>query len=260
MRAPYEWAGGTAHDHESLAWFSHVYSAQMGPRHSSFRDGVTLLAWARAIGLLVLVCLLLTALIVTVGPEGQRVGMVMTLWLATSGLYLLVMMVVALLARRYQHHVHAHGLVLSGPWGRTEVIPWATIDPGRTIIATTVRAMTRMPVALHRQRAVLPPGVVINGWTGRPTGSHEAFEAFSSGYRYQPQASDSPFGWWQLGVTDPEAFLRAVEAAMVADGYPAEGLAPFALSRRVTARDLRRHPELQRERLLTDPVIGLPRT
>ena len=37
------------------------------------------------------------------------------------------------------------------------------------------------------------------------------------------------------------------------------GLTPFVLARRVTATDLRRAPELQRERMLTDPVLGLPR-
>ena len=61
------------------------------------------------------------------------------------------------------------------------------------------------------------------------------------------------------GFGDVGAFVRDLEAAMVADGYPAAGLTPFALSRSVDAGDLRRDPALQRERLLTDPVLGLPR-
>lgn len=257
-RAPYAWAGGTAQDHAVLAWFSAAGPAQMGPRRAAFRSGLTAAIWAKGVALGLGAGLVVALLVLLAAPDGGAGAAFLGL-VAVVLLVIAILVVLSVVARRYRHDVHAHGLVLSGPGGGVEVLPWATVDPGRVLVGASTRSMTRMPVALHRQRAVFAPAVVLNGWTNRPTGSHQAFEAFSSGYRSQPQASDSPFGWWQLGVTDPAAFLQAVEAAMVADGYPAAGLTPFALSRKVTARDLRRDPGLQRERLLTDPVIGLPR-
>lgn len=256
-RAFYQWSGGTEADHAALAWFAGARPEQMGPRLATFRGGLTGRAWLGALVLVSVVSIALSVLVALLAPD-PGVGTVVGTCVVTAGLSLLVLLAVWLLARRHRCDVHAHGLVASGAWGGAEAIPWATIDPGRVFVATTVRAMTRMPLALYRQQATLPPGVVVNGWTQRPVGTTWWFEAFSSAYRYQPQPSDSPFGWWQLGPTDPRAFLTAMEQAMVADGYPAAGLTPFALSRSVDAGDLRRDPALQRERLLTDPVLGLP--
>lgn len=184
------------------------------------------------------------------GPRlaGFHGGLTARAWTSSLALCAVVVVALGLLVALLSPEGPSVGLLLG-----------VACTAGGIFLAMTVRSMTRMPLALHRQQAVLPPGIVVNGWTDRPLGSMPALEAFSQGYRYQPAPSETPFGWWQLGATDPEAFLRAVEAAMVADGYPAAGLTPFVLARRVTASDLRRAPELQRERMLTDPVLGLPR-
>lgn len=229
----------------------------MGALVARFRGGVALGAWGAVVLVGLAAGVVLGALVLVLAPGDALVPA-----LAACGIAVLVAVLAAaaavLGARRYRYDVHAHGMVLRGLRGGYDVIPWASVDPGRVFIARSVRAMTRMPIALHRQRAVFPPGLVLCGWTTRPTGTHEAIEAFSSGYRYQPMAGETPFGWWQLGVADPAALLAAIEYAMVADGYPAAGLAPFALSGRCSAGDLRRNPAIQRERQLTDPVIGLP--
>lgn len=256
-RTFYQWAGGDPQDHESLAWFSGAAPQQMGACVTQFRGGFAGSVWAKGAclgivcGLGVFVFALLAA--PAHGLVVGSVGLLLVLLLTAA-----ILVAAALLARRYHHNVHQHGLVLTGPKGDVHAIPWATVDPGRIFIATSTRAMTRMPLALHRQRAFFAPGVVLNGWTDRPKGTHAAFEAFSSGYRHQPMPKDSPFGWWQLGVADPRELLAAIESAMVADGYPAAGLTSFALSRRFAAGDLRRNPALQEERALTDPPIGLP--
>ena len=235
----------------------------MGPRLARFRGGVTAIVWAKAALLTAVVSVAFLALLALLGPSGVSLTNVWVTLLSVGAVVALVMAFSALAAHMFRYDVHRHGLVLFAPplpgYGSDpEVVPWATIDPGRTFIGMSVRSGIRMPVALHRQRATFPPAVMINGWTNRPRGRNEALEAFSGGYRYQPMPSGSPFGWWQIGVTDPEAFLDAVEAAMVAEGYPAAGLVRFALGRKVRARDMRRDPSLQAERQLSDPVVGLP--
>lgn len=256
-RAFYRWSGGTPADHEALAWFSSATPGRMGPLVARFRGGIGVGAWVRIVGVGLGVGVVLGVLVLLLAPGAALVAAV-----AACAVTVVVAVLAAtgalLAARRYRYDVHAHGLVLRGLRGGYDVLPWASLDPGRVFIARSVRAMTRMPIALHRQRAAFPPGVVLNGWTNSPTGTHEAVEAFAGGYRYQPTAGETPFGWWQLGVTDPAALLGAIEHAMVADGYAAAGLTPFALSRRYSAGDLRRDPTIQRERQLTDPVIGLP--
>jgi hypothetical protein len=254
----YQWGGGTEQDHAALAWFSGSGRAQMGALRASFRGGIAPIAWAKALALMVVLCGLVGALVGVVGPDGSGLGAVVGAVAATAVLYLLIVVAAWVAARCHGFAVHEHGLVVTTAWGSPEAIPWATIDPGRVFVATTVRAMIRMPLSLSRQRAVFAPGVVINGWTDQPRGSVEWFEQFSSGYRYQPRPVDSPFGWWQLGVTSPQDLLVAIESAMLADGFPAAGLTSFALSRSAGGIELRRDPSLQGERALTDSVIGLP--
>lgn len=230
-----------------------------GPRLVRFRVLVTAEYWAKAALAGVDASIALMTLQALLGPDGLTLTIAAGLVVAVFVVLALVMIVYALGTRMYRHDVHRHGLVLHAP-GRSgpEVIPWATIDPGRTFIGTTIRSGTRMPAALHRQRAAFPPVVMINGWTKQPRGGIEAVEAFTSGYIYRPMPTGSPFGWWQLGVRDPGTFLAAIEAAMVADGHLAAGLTHFALGRKVTARDMRCDPSLQQERRLIDPVLGLP--
>lgn len=256
-RSFYGWCGGTREDVEALAFFDGARPEQMGALVACFRGGVTGTMWAKAAVLGVVIGLMVSVLVLVFWPDERGSTVAMLSPVFVLGFVLTIVAVVALIARRYRHEVRRHGLVLRSLVGRAEVVPWATVDPGRMFIGDSIRAATRMPLALHRQRAVFPPAVMVNGWTNRPRGSFEAFERFSGDYRYQPMPIDSPFGWWQLGVTDVRSFLTVVESAMVADGYPATGLTRFVLSRRFTARDLRRDPRVPRERALEDPVLGL---
>jgi len=80
-----------------------------------------------------------------------------------------------------------------------------------------------------------------------------------------PDAPASPFAPWFLATRRPEAFVRALEAAMRADGCAAQGLAAHALATRMRLRfgvDPRRHAELGASvcapRGLRDPVRGVP--
>jgi hypothetical protein len=74
----------------------------------------------------------------------------------------------------------------------------------------------------------------------------------------------SPFAPWFIATQSPEAFVQALEAAMVADGYPAQGLAEGAIARRVRLRwadDAERRAEVAARlgppRRLQDPVLGV---
>lgn len=154
--------------------------------------------------------------------------------------------------------MHQHGLVLRSVGGSPQVVPWASLDPGRAFVADSPRAVLRVPTTLQRQRAPVFPAVVVSGWCSRPQGGNRLVEAVAGDVQYRPRAGGSPFGWWQLGVGDPARLLAEMEAAMTADGYPATGFARYVLGRRFTARDLRRHPVITAERELTDPVVGLP--
>lgn len=181
----YQWSGGTAHDHEATAWFSSARPEQMGPRLVRFRVPVAAEYWAKAALVGVAASIALMTLQALLGPDGLTPTIAVGLVVAVFVVLALVMIAYALGTRMYHHDVHRHGLVLHASGGSSlDVIPWATIDPGRTFIGTTIRSGTRLPVTLHRQRAAFPPVVMINGWTNRPRGGIEAVETFTSGYIY----------------------------------------------------------------------------
>ena len=115
------------------------------------------------------IALALRVVVVTLGllvallsPEGPSVGLLLGVACTVGGIFFAIMVLVWALARATRQDVHQHGLVVRGAWGRREAIPWATIDPGRIFIAKTVRSMTRMPLALHRQQARAQQGVALS--------------------------------------------------------------------------------------------------
>jgi len=149
--------------------------------------------------------------------------------------------------------VRAHGLVVG-----SRPVPFATMDPGRMVWATSARAARSVVTLARRRRVAGGECLLLNGTDGPD--AVDDWRGLGGRYDPLPRAPrlDTPFVWWALGPRDVGAFVRDLEAAMVADGYPAAGLTPFVLARRVRAGDLRRAPELQRERALVDPVVGLP--
>lgn len=177
--------------------------------------------------------------------------------LAAAVLLVAVAVLVALGAMD-AHEVRQHGLVLG--WGRRRrVVPWATVDPGRVHCVDNLNLAGRYfgLGATHRARgfALHTPGVIVNGWSGQERRAWEGAVGAVQG---------SPFAPWFIATRQPEAFVQALEAAMVADGYPAQGLAAGAISRRVRLRwadSAARRAELALRlgppRRLQDPVLGV---
>lgn len=156
-------------------------------------------------------------------------------------------------ARRRRYDIHQHGLVLRGRRGeQVAVIPWTTVDPGRVLLSTPsrrVRAWT--PLGLL-DWATRPTIVLINGWVRSPNDLGQGRR-----HRYDTGTYDYPFGWWQLGVTDPVHLLTAIESAMVADGHPARGLTAAALSQSYSAGPATLAAARELERASADSVIGI---
>lgn len=149
-------------------------------------------------------------------------------------------------ARSHKTRVAQHGLVLGGP--SKTVIPYATIDPGRSAVSTRVRYLGRH-VHSGGTRILQSQGrvAVINGLNPNPA-------AISP--HNPPSTVPSPFCEWGLSG-DPAQVLSAVEAAMIEAGYPAHGMADQAMRR--TFRPTKDHPtqDLLLARRAVDPPIGV---
>ncbi len=90
-------------------------------------------------------------------------------------------------------------------------------------------------------------GLVLNGLDA----------AIMSPWNSDPDPTESPFAWWLIGTRRAGEFVADLEAAMVADGYPAKGLAAHALAEGCT-QPLNDHgPNPIPPRMATDPVIGV---
>ncbi|WP_337059733.1 hypothetical protein [Kineococcus sp. G2] len=142
-----------------------------------------------------------------------------------------------------RHRVCEHGLVL-GFRGRSRyVVPWSTLDPGR------VRVVHRAPlIGRHRDESPSSP----HYRTGLLTTRALAVNGLDTAGAHR-----SPFTWWVLGTRRPQRLAEAIEAAMVADGYAAQGLAERARRQAVVARWGRPAREPLPERAATDPVLGV---
>jgi len=67
----------------------------------------------------------------------------------------------------------------------------------------------------------------------------------------------TPFVWWFLGGRHPDRLAGAIEEAMVADGYAAEGLAARAVAQGCTLRYNPAGWEPFPPRLGADRVVGV---
>ncbi|WP_068266719.1 hypothetical protein [Janibacter limosus] len=163
----------------------------------------------------------------TLGSREHFVRDLGLLSLVVATLVMLVGLVIASLARRSRYDIHQHGLALRGRDDVVEAfIPWETIDPGRVLISAAPRQVSTWTPRGLLEWAARPPLVLINGPVCRPNN-----QPHSRDHRYSTDTDTSPFGWWQLGVTDPLHLLTAIESAMVADGHCARGLTAAALAR-----------------------------
>jgi hypothetical protein len=153
-----------------------------------------------------------------------------------------------------RHRVCEHGLVVGFKKESRYVIPWATVDPGRVRIAKRMGLLGRRPDVpqgspRYRVGAFSLHGVVLNGLDT------------TLGSRWDtvmgPNPVHSPFGWWLLATRRAPELVAAIEAAMVADGYPAQGLAARAQAQEFTVTWKPAGTSPIPPRLATDPVIGV---
>ncbi len=146
-------------------------------------------------------------------------------------------------ARSQKTRVARHALLVGA---RRQVIPFATIDPARVAVSTRVRYLGRHFHSggiriLQSQGAT----AIINGLNPDPgaTSPH-----------LPPSSVPSPFCEWGL-AGEPAEVLAALEAAMVADGYPAHGLAQRAQSRTFTPPKAHPAQDLLLQRRALDPPL-----
>ncbi|WP_338747992.1 hypothetical protein [Janibacter alittae] len=252
----FEWHGGTDRDHAELGSWATATPRDMGPRVACFRGGVHVRLWTKGALLALDLGLAFGLLRAMTGPGDDLPRDVFVIFVGAAALVLVALLLVRLAARRRRYDVHSGGLVLRATADApASVVPWASIDPGRTFIAPSTATATR-PVTAWVQRAIRPPAVVVNG-SVRGAGGPEDPGGVNDVLRHRPVAEDGPFGWWQIAVPDPVAVLVAMESAMVARGYRADGMASRALSRETTLRAAGRDPVTALDRALTDPVIGV---
>lgn len=179
----------------------------------------------------------------------------------TFGFFVVLLVGVGVLER---HRVCEHGLVVGMRTRSSFVIPWSTLDPGRVRVVRRSNLLGRLPgrtsssphfrhgAGSGSALAVNGLDSAIGGWRRVP-GLVEVTDAVRPGSRVRW----TPFVWWFLGGRHPERVARAIEEAMVADGYPAHGLADRAVAQACT---LRLNPgawEPFPARAGTGPVVGV---
>ena len=152
-----------------------------------------------------------------------------------------------------RHRVCDHGLVLGFRRRSTYVVPWETLDPGRVRISRRMGLLGRrpeLPQTSPRYRVGLfsLDGLVVNGLDTAIT---------SSWNQLDPRRVFSPFAWWLLATRRADDLVSQIEAAMVADGYPAEGLAARARTQAFTVPWSPSETSPVPPRSGTDPTIGV---
>jgi hypothetical protein len=139
-----------------------------------------------------------------------------------------------------KHRVCEHALVLGlTPWPRSRpfVIPWSTIAPESLVLhdpslklgvdTTTVLHPRAARLATYSRRSVSLVGL-------HPDLAHprrRRWSPIAERFRAAPDGALPPefLVRWAMAVRDPEPLLRAIEAAMVASGADARGIAQHAL-------------------------------
>ena len=165
-----------------------------------------------------------------------------------------------------KHRVCRHGLVL-GLRGEYAV-PWSSIDPGRVRLLRRANLVTRQgirPGPLLRPGETLGHALLVNGLDSTPRGHERA--VVNERLHADGRGADEHltcFDRWFLAGRHAPALVRAMEEAMVADGYPAQGMADAVIARPVVlAYWPKLHPSgipgehLSPLRRSTDPALGV---
>lgn len=129
-----------------------------------------------------------------------------------------------------------------------QVIPFATIDPGRVAVSSRLRYLG---VHFHSGglRIVQSQGsaAIVNGLNPQPDAAN----------RHAPPSSvPSPFCEWGLSG-EPVAVLRALESAMVDGGFPAHGMTERARAHTFTPTVKHPPQDFLVLRRALDPPIGV---
>ena len=215
---------------DQLLALADLDAEDMGAVRQTFR------AWPGARMWLFLLGLMLLSLLPLLIPGEVGWGLTVTLLICigASGLVLVIAGAVD------RHRVCEKGLLL-GWRGRTrDIVPWSTVDPGRVRVVERAGLLGRrhdtpassphFRTGLLVTRALSVNGIdsAHGGWVGIP-GLLGVTDPVAPGAR----ARSTIFVNWLLGTPDPVRLARAIEDAMVAEGYPARGLADAAASRAV---------------------------
>lgn len=222
---------------------------------ASFRPWPTRRVWTVTAVLLGL-CLLPILLV----PGDTGWGLTFTGLVSVGGTFLTF-----LLAGVVDHHrVCEHGLVVGFRRRSRYVVPWCTLDPGRVRVVERSSLLGRYPEVAStsphfRQGFLTTRSLAVNGLDTAQSGwvRIPGLLDVSDVVDQVSGARGTPFTWWLLGARQPERLAEAIEEAMVADGYAAQGLARRASAEAVTLRwnppGLNPLPSRQ----ATDPVLGV---
>lgn len=227
----------------------------MGAVRATFRP------WpGRTAKIVLTVLLALAAWGAAVAPDGEELGV----RLVIVGSFVLWIVLFVAAGAIDRHRVCEHGLVVGFRTRSTYVVPWESIDPGRVRVVRRPLLLGRRPempgssphyrVGWFSTQAVALNGLdtAIDGWRRVP-GLLGVTDAAQLGGR----ARITPFVWWLLGTQRPRALLEAIEEAMVADGYDAQGLAERAVRQTVTLPWRPSAHSPVPPRYPADPVIGV---
>lgn len=219
--------------------------ADMGRVRATYRAWPGPFFWV-PYGLLWLLGLFAVVTAPDAGEAGIRAGLVAFLLLVSGGLLLLAYGL-------ERHRVCEHGLVLGFRRRSDYVVPWETLDPGRVRVCKRMGLPGRRPElpqtsSRYRVGVFGLDGLVINGLDTAITSSWTAFD---------PSRVFTPFNWWLLGTRRAAALALDIERAMVADGYPAQGLAERARTQAAVVPWNSTGVSPVPPRLATDPVIGV---
>lgn len=238
-----------------LASLADLTAADMGAVRAQFRPWPGTTAWVvTAVAAVAGVAGALAA------PDdaGRLVG------LAVVGTFLLFVGLFVATGAVDRIRVCEHGLVLGWRTRSRYVVPWRTVDPGRVRVVHRVGLVGRLsdatPSSPHYRLGILTTRALavngldtaIGGWLRVPglldvTDRHDV----------DSEVRVTPFAWWLLGTRRPADLARAIEDAMVADGYDAAGLADRALA---AAHTMRLNPGVHHPfpaRRAADPVVGI---
>lgn len=201
----------------------------------------TFRCWPGPVSWLVLIVMMVGAVVLNVSAVPDD-----PLWFRffAAGMMLLLWGAFAFPGMLEKHRVCEHGLVLGyRRTGRSRyVVPWSSVDPGRIRTLTRAQLVSRhpaMPSSSPHYRIGTGPlayrALAVNGLDSAQAGwLHIPGVLEPTDTVGRSRHRSTPYVWWLLGTPRPERLAQAIEEAMVADGFAAQGLAARAREQHLT--------------------------